>query len=152
MAFKLKYEKSHFPFKKVDLVEGAKNVAESELESSKSGDITKAKDEVVESATNLAKSIAEKNKKKNDLTDDSTETTSPNKFIPHPLFPIVNAWKMGKAMITGKPPETFASRLGRKVGAKIKNYITDKKLERFEKYRSKKLGEKYIPESKKNKK
>ena len=156
MAFKLKYGASSFPFKKVDLVEGAKTVADSELEASKSGDVTKAKDEIVESATNLAESIAEKNKKKNDSTNDSTktteETTSPHKFIPHPLFPVIGAWKIGKAMITGKPPKTFAGKLGKKVGAKIKNYITRKKLEGFEAARSEKLGEKYVPASKKNKK
>ena len=33
----------------------------------------------------------------------------------------------------------------------IKNYITRKNLERFEKYRSKKLGKPYVPASKKNK-
>jgi hypothetical protein len=35
--------------------------------------------------------------------------------------------------------------------AKVKNYITHKNLERFEKSRSKKLGKPYIPASKKNK-
>ena len=35
--------------------------------------------------------------------------------------------------------------------AKVKNYMTNKNLERFEKSRSKKLGKPYIPASKKNK-
>ena len=35
--------------------------------------------------------------------------------------------------------------------AKVKNYMTNKNLERFEKHRSKKLGKPYIPASKKNK-
>jgi len=39
-----------------------------------------------------------------------------------------------------------------KAKAKVKNYITNKNLERFEKRRSEKLGKPYIPASKKNKK
>ena len=39
-----------------------------------------------------------------------------------------------------------------KAKAKVKNYITNKNLERFEKSRSEKLGKPYIPASKKNKK
>tara|TARA_R100000278_G_C5361647_1_gene125610 strand:+ start:86 stop:541 length:456 start_codon:yes stop_codon:yes gene_type:complete len=35
--------------------------------------------------------------------------------------------------------------------AKVKNYMTNKNLERFEKSRSKKLGKPYVPASKKNK-
>jgi len=38
-----------------------------------------------------------------------------------------------------------------KAKAKVKNYTTNKNLERFEKYRSKKLGKPYVPASKKNK-
>ena len=46
---------------------------------------------------------------------------------------------------------TGVGKLFTKAKAKVKNYITDKKLEGFEKYRSEKLGEKYIPASKKDK-
>ena len=107
-------------FKSVDLVEGTKDVEEAK------------------------KSLVEAKMK----TPEAPDSPSPNKFIPHPLAPIIGAWKMGKALITGKPPETFAGKLGKKVGAKIKNYITRKKLEGFEAARSEKLGKKYIPSSK----
>jgi len=43
------------------------------------------------------------------------------------------------------------SKLWKKAKAKVKNYITNKKLEGFEKYRSEKSGKKYIPASKKSK-
>ncbi len=50
-----------------------------------------------------------------------------------------------------KKDDTKIGKLFTKAKAKIKNYITDKKLEGFEKYRSEKLKEKYVPTSKKNK-
>ena len=48
--------------------------------------------------------------------------------------------------------KTKSGNLLTKVKAKIKNYITEKNLERFEKHRSKKLGKPYVPASKKEKK
>ena len=78
--------------------------------------------------------------------------SSPNKFIPHPLFPVIGALKAGKALATGEPPKTLAGKLGKKLGAKIKNYITRKKLEGFEAARSERLEKQYVPASKKNNK
>ncbi len=46
---------------------------------------------------------------------------------------------------------TGVGKLFTKAKAKVKNYITDKKLEGFEKHRSEKLGKKYVPASKKSK-
>ena len=46
---------------------------------------------------------------------------------------------------------TGVGKLFTKAKAKVKNYITDKKLEGFEKHRSNKLNEKYVPASKKSK-
>ena len=100
-------------FKSVDLVEGTKDVEEAK------------------------KSLVEAKMK----TPEAPDSPSPNKFIPHPLFPVIGAWKIGKALITGKPPKTWAGRLADKymrlsggVGkvlrvkrGKVKDYITDKK-------------------------
>ena len=64
------------------------------------------------------------------------------------------AFKMNGFSAFTKNEETNEPKRGNiftKARAKIKNYITRKNLERFEKYRSKKLGKPYVPASKKNK-
>ena len=61
-------------FTKADLVAGTKDIEEAKSTAANAADITEAKDEVVGSATNLAKTlIEENNKKKNNSDNNNTD-------------------------------------------------------------------------------
>ena len=55
------------------------------------------------------------------------KNNSPNDFIPNPVSNVVNAFKLGKSLVFGGTPKTWAGELGKKAGKKIYEHYDKKK-------------------------